>query len=204
MKLNLGCGSQVVEGWVNVDYSLGARLAKLPVFGPINKKLKLFTLDWDDTIYLHNLVKKFPWVDASIDTIYSSHTLEHMTCNSGKYFISECYRVLKKGGVIRILVPDLKKVVNEYQDGSIMATEFLDRLGVLYTNYDSWLKNKMAPFIQFPHKCMYDHDTLLGLLNKAGFSAVAKEGFESSIQDIRKIEIESRVPHSIIVEARKP
>jgi len=30
MKLNLGCGNQVVEGWVNVDYALGARFAKIP------------------------------------------------------------------------------------------------------------------------------------------------------------------------------
>jgi hypothetical protein len=35
LKLNLGCGSHVPSGWVNVDYALGAWVAKLPVFSLI-------------------------------------------------------------------------------------------------------------------------------------------------------------------------
>jgi translation initiation factor 1 (eIF-1/SUI1) len=31
LKLHLGCGTNVVEGWINIDYSLGAHLAKIPL-----------------------------------------------------------------------------------------------------------------------------------------------------------------------------
>ena len=91
MKLNLGCGPQVTEGWVNVDYALGARLMKIPLFRIINKKVKLFKLDWNDKIYIHDLTKKFPWNDSTIDVIYSSHTLEHLSKNQGQRFLAECY-----------------------------------------------------------------------------------------------------------------
>jgi hypothetical protein len=44
LKLNLGCGSHVPSGWVNVDYALGAWVAKLPVFSLIIRSSKLSTL----------------------------------------------------------------------------------------------------------------------------------------------------------------
>ena len=54
----------------------------------------LFNLDWSDTIYLHDLTKTFPWPDASIDVVYSSHTLEHLSKEDGHRFLAECHRVI--------------------------------------------------------------------------------------------------------------
>ena len=59
MKLNLGCGSPVPEGWTNVDYALGARLVKVPLFRYVNRKLKTFHLDWNKRIFIHDLRKTF-------------------------------------------------------------------------------------------------------------------------------------------------
>ena len=204
MKLNLGCGTEVVDGWVNVDYSIGSRLGKLPVVGAITRNLKLFNVDWDTSIYLHNLTKRFPWGDGEVDIVYSSHTLEHLSRKDGKFFIAECHRVLKNNGVIRILVPDLKKLVQEYMEGAIQAPEFLERLGVLYSVYNNPVKNILSPFIGFPHKCMYDEESLLGLMTDTGFTAAIKGGFESAIPDIHGIELSSRVAESVIVEGVKP
>ena len=46
IKLNLGCGMQVVNGWKNVDYSLGARLLKSRFFRLLNKKLNIFKVNF--------------------------------------------------------------------------------------------------------------------------------------------------------------
>ena len=86
MKLNLGCGAQVLDGWVNVDYALGARFMKIPFFSAFNKKAKLFNLEWNEKIHIHDLTKKFPWADSSVDIVYSSHTLEHLSREEGKIF----------------------------------------------------------------------------------------------------------------------
>jgi ubiquinone/menaquinone biosynthesis C-methylase UbiE len=203
MKLNLGCGSQVPDGWVNVDYALGARLMKIPLFRMLNKKIKLFNLDWNEKIYLHDLTKKFPWNDSSIDIVYSSHTLEHFSKNDGQSFLAECYRVLRKDGVIRIVVPDLRHIVIEYIEARIYADDFVEAVGVLYENSNNKLKNKLLPFLQFPHKCMYDNSRLLKILSEIGFQAASRSAFDSNIEDIRLVELESRTKNAVIVEGRK-
>lgn len=203
MKLNLGCGTQLPDGWVNVDYALGARLAKLPLFRQLNKRLSLFNLDWDEKIYLHDLTKTFPWADSSVDVIYSSHTLEHFSRDDGRRFLAECHRVLRKDGIIRILVPDLRHSVTGYIDGQIPADDFVETLGVLFLGSNSKLKTKLSPFIQFPHKCMYDSPRLVEILDDIGFESTARAPFQSNIKEIQGVELESRTEHAVIVEGRK-
>lgn len=203
MKLNLGCGSQVPDGWVNVDYALGARFIKIPLFQTINKKIKLFNLDWNEKIYLHDLTKKFPWADSSVDVIYSSHTLEHFSKVDGHNFLTECYRVLRKDGIIRIVVPDLRYEVTEYLEGRIYADDFVERLGVLHGNSKNKLKRRLSPFFSFPHKCMYDNPRLIEILNKIGFQASTRSAFDSDIKDIRLVELEDRTKNAVLVEGRK-
>ena len=206
MRLNLGCGAQVVDGWLNVDYALGARISKIPIIRELAQKTGIFHTTWDKRIYLTNLTKDFPWEDNSIETIYSSHTLEHFTREQGKHFLRECYRVLQPGGTIRIVIPDLAHIVNSYQDKEILAENFLDELHVLYENgtqSKSKLKRKLAPFIHFPHKCMYDTDALIRTFKSVGFSAESRAAFDSTIEDINVIEKGNRTRHAVIVEGIK-
>ncbi|GAA6615451.1 class I SAM-dependent methyltransferase [Scytonema sp. NUACC26] len=204
LKLNLGCGSHTPSGWVNVDYALGAWIAKLPVFSLINKIFKIINIDWSDEIFMHDLRKKFPWEDNSVDVVYSSHTLEHLSRTEGQHFLRECYRVLKPNGVIRIVVPDLNAIINKYTQGAIAADEVLEQLYVSYESpKDGVLKQKLAPFIRFPHKCMYDTPTLLQIVSDIGFEVASKQGFESEIEDVRAIEQLSRTIEAVIVEGKK-
>jgi predicted SAM-dependent methyltransferase len=200
MKLNLGCGRQVVDGWTNVDYSLGARLTKIPGFKALNRIFRFVNIDWDEQIYLHNLTKPFPWRDKSVDVIYSSHTLEHFTKGQGLLFLKECYRCLREGGIIRILVPDLKWYVSEYMGGNILATDFLWEIDVV--NEEVGMFKKM--FVAFPHQCMYDSKALMDIMNDIGFKQVgSRVAFESQIPDIALIELDGRTGHAVVVEAIK-
>ncbi|MBW2142681.1 MAG: methyltransferase domain-containing protein [Deltaproteobacteria bacterium] len=204
IKINLGCGNQAIEGWINVDYAFGARLVKLPLFRTINRKLKLFNLNWSKEIFIHDLRKKFPWKDNSIDVIYSSHTLEHLSKKEGGFFLQECHRVLKEGGLIRIIVPDLKVLVLRYINGEVSADEFIDALGVSYeSEEDNQIKKFLVKFIKFPHRCMYDTDSLLKIMKNIGFGASGKKSFESKISDIQKIELPERTKNAVIIEGEK-
>jgi ubiquinone/menaquinone biosynthesis C-methylase UbiE len=202
MKLNLGCGTHVIAGWVNVDYAVGARLAKVPFFDALNGRLKLFRLDWDKRIYLHDLRRPFPWSDESAEAIYSSHTLEHFTKKAGHRFLSECHRVLRRGGIIRIVVPDLDRIVRKYVEGDLAADDFVERLGVLYQER-SGARKALSPFVQFPHQCMYDEQRLSEILSGLGFTISRKAEFESDICEIRSIEQTDRARNALIVEGRK-
>lgn len=203
MKLNLGCGSTVPAGWINVDYSGGARFMKIPFFQAFNRRVKFFSLDWNENIYIHDLRKKLPWADSSIDYVYSSHTLEHFSKEDGLAFLAECHRVLRSNGIIRIVVPDLRQFVLEYVEGRVNADDFIEKLGVLYGNSSIGLKKKLSPFFEFPHKCMYDNARLPIILNDIGFKASTRIAFDSDIADIRLIEMEDRTENAVIVEGRK-
>lgn len=68
----------------------------------------------------------------------------------------------------------------------------LKKLGVLCENSDSILKNKLSPYFQFPHKCMYDDSRLIEILREMGFEASARGAYDSDIVDIRIVELEGR------------
>lgn len=193
----------MIDGWINVDYSMGARFTKIPFFRALNKKQRLFDLDWNENIYLHDLTKAFPWADSTIDIVYSSHTLEHFSRDDGRRFIAECHRVLRKDGILRIVVPDLRHIVIEYIEGRIHADDFVEKIGVLYGNSKNVLKNRLASFIQFPHKCMYDTLTLLKILSETGFEAAIRTAFNSDISDIQLVELQERTENAAIAEGRK-
>jgi len=91
MLLNLGCGRRYRAGWVNVD----------------------FTADGPGVIAA-NLLQGVPFEDNTFDCVYHSHVLEHFTEEDGAKLIAECWRVLKPGGVIRVVVPDLEKLARWY------------------------------------------------------------------------------------------
>jgi len=64
----------------------------------------------------HNLTKVLPFKDKTFDAAYSSHVLEHFSRDQGKKFVEEQFRVLKKGGVCRVVVPDLEMLCRSYLD----------------------------------------------------------------------------------------
>jgi len=204
MKLNLGCGSRVVDGWVNVDYALGARLMKFPLFAAVNRHVRFFDMDWDHRVFIHDLRRRFPWGDGLVDAIYSSHTLEHLSKSDGRQFLAECFRVLKPGGLIRIIVPDLAALVSAYNASKLMADDFLIKLEVLNKDSGSSMRKIVNALVSHPHRCMYDTKRLLSILNDIGFDAASSQPFESAIEDIRSIESADRTLDAVIVEGRKP
>lgn len=50
------------------------------------------------------------------DMLYTSHTLEHIPMKELNSTLSEWYRVLKPGGILRISVPDFDKIISIYND----------------------------------------------------------------------------------------
>jgi predicted SAM-dependent methyltransferase len=88
--LNIGCGHNYHPDWINLDL--------------YNSKF----------VKYHDIKKSLPFAGETIDAVYHSHVLEHITKAEGKKFITDCYRVLKPGGILRVVVPDLEQICLEY------------------------------------------------------------------------------------------
>jgi predicted SAM-dependent methyltransferase len=227
VRLNLGCGLQTPEGWINVDGSWNARLAKHPFLRRLLTSMHFLAKDkseipWSSKVFIHDIRKPLPFPDGSASAIYASHVLEHLYHEDAKRLIREAFRVLRSGGVLRVVVPDLSAIVQEYLGGrpfGQLSGEFgslnpADRVNhrllmhwptpasgnLIYRIYSSWHDFHT-------HKWMYDSDSLVALFQAAGFAEAERKGCrESRIEDVDKVEEESRILNGagVCVEGVKP
>jgi predicted SAM-dependent methyltransferase len=62
-----------------------------------------------------NLLKGIPFPDEKFEVLYHSQVLEHFPKEKAFDFMKECHRVLKNNGIIRVVVPDLENIIDEYK-----------------------------------------------------------------------------------------
>ena len=65
-------------------------------------------------VHHYDIRQPLPFPDNSFDDVDIYHVLEHLSPSEGKGFIAEIFRVIKAGGICRVSVPDLERIVREY------------------------------------------------------------------------------------------
>jgi predicted SAM-dependent methyltransferase len=115
--------------------------------------------------------------------------LEHLYREDAKFLLTEAYRSLKPGGIIRLAVPDLEHAFRLYQNGK--KEQALDYF---------FVPIRSAAFNQ--HHYMYDYELLKALLVSAGFVRVEKLSYR--VGRVPDIEIlDNRPEETLFVEAQK-
>ena len=152
-----------------IRLDLGAGTASPPGFKPMGR-------DYGSEIY------PLPYEDGSVDEIRASHVLEHFSHRQVGEVINDWVRALKKGGRLRIAVPDFKAIAEGYLAGD-------------HRPHESYLMGAQTDANDF-HKAMFDRDTLRKLLADAGLVLV--QGWQSEIQDCASL------PISLNLEGIKP
>lgn len=150
-KLHIGAQGHVLEGWLNVDLYTGAS---------------------DQVAYL-DAAKPFPLEDNSFDYIFSEHMIEHIDHGQGRFMLSECFRVLKANGKIRIATPDLDRLLSlNLHEGS--GRDYFDALvrpcfeaGTSLEPHVGYVLNYIMH--NFGHRFVYNQATLLKLMRESGF-----------------------------------
>ena len=119
--VNLGCGDKVGThaDVINVDWSIYLRFRASPLLAwlpplVLDARRRARYLDLPRNIVAHDLSRGLPFADASVDVVYHSHMLEHLDRSQVPGFLGEVRRVLKPGGVQRIVVPDLEQLARVY------------------------------------------------------------------------------------------
>lgn len=185
---NLGCGTRTHPACVNVDWSIHLRLRKLGLerlAGSRAEKIRALP----DSIVVHNLRKGIPAEDGTVDVVFHSHLLEHIDRDDAPAFMAEVRRVLKPGGVQRIVVPDFEQLARNYLDSFGEAgheervaemIEQIARREASGTSHQAPLRRKVenaalgdARRRGETHQWMYDRVTLAALLERTGFTAVS-------------------------------
>lgn len=237
--LNLGCGYRMHWEFNNIDSSPFVFFAKHPSVERVLRSLGFISeerhqkhLSVDPGILNHDLRKGIPFPDSVFDVVYHSHVLEHIDIDSAPVFLGECRRVLKKNGVMRVVVPDLEGIIGRYNstmrkidggdssglEGHLASIhELFDMMVrfekmVIVRNRKDRLLHGAKTMLQTGggHRWMYDRHSLKDLLGKLGFSRIKrKDAFSSGIPGWNRFGLDvverNKIyrPHSLYMEALK-
>jgi SAM-dependent methyltransferase len=130
IKLNIGCGANVFPApWCNVDrtdlekdyfaHIRGLDADRLDASWSEEQKNHVRWLnDGSLRFEQRDLRQGFPdYADGTVDAIYLGQVVEHLNpLHELPKLLTECHRMLRKGGAVRITTPDLDNILMAYAD----------------------------------------------------------------------------------------
>ncbi|GAA2834179.1 methyltransferase domain-containing protein [Kitasatospora sp. CM 4170] len=171
-KVQIGGGGHRIDGFFNIDIVPPADLL------------------WD-------VREGIPLADASTETLFSEHFLEHIDYpRSAKSYAREAHRVLAPGGQLITGVPDAAFVLNEYPAPPEQAAEMIERWyakrqcrGDMNTYLDLInyvFRDQDDDPTYNPHYWAYDHEKLAQLFTEAGFRTVEPWTFDPTMANPKR------------------
>jgi len=162
LSVHVGAGSSHLEGWVNVDL-------------------------WPAPLSL-DFRWGLPFAAGSTDRVYLSHVLEHAYYpNEALQLLREIHRVLRPGGRVRIVVPDIEACIAAYCAND---RRFIEGRREHWPDWN--IRTRMESFLGFAgvgphpgmfgetHKWGYDFETLAHVLTQVGFVDIRRCGYQAS------------------------
>lgn len=209
--LNLGSGTKTSAhpDVANVDWSFYIRLKRSPVLGRAAGRLltgerRRRLAELPDNMVSQDLSKGIPFDDASVDVVYHSHMLEHLDRWVAPLFMAEVRRVLRPGGIQRVVVPDLERLCRDYlehlracdEDPSLLPDHdrYVGEIIEQSVRRDAYaMRGQRGPrrLLELvllgdarrrgeTHQWMYDAANLTQLLRTSGFSDIRRVTYEES------------------------
>lgn len=151
IKMNFGCGMNLLDGWLNLDMF------------PLNRRV----------CYI-NCAQRLPFCDNKVNYIYTEHLIEHLSLNQFINFIKESYRILRIGGKIRIVTPDLEFFIKMYNSPETNLYLGWYEKRKLLNIPSSFVNCINSIFYEHNHRFIYDYTYLSKLLTFSGFKEVLR------------------------------
>jgi hypothetical protein len=180
IKINIGCGSSPIRGWLNYDNILSIKLANSPFLYLIAKKMGLLNLrqikyiKWIKTnnFKYADVTKSIPLKDSTVDCIYSCHMLEHSREEAKKFLNSKNADVFMQDILVKApLIASLKQKI---------------KLFIIGYRHHQW---------------MHDSESFTKFLIETGFKSVevCENGY-TNIKNHGDLNLYERVDSSVYVE----
>lgn len=177
--LNLACGDRRIKGWINADF------------------YRLHNLLWQRNQlpdWFVDLTKPLKCKDNYWDGIVIEHANEHLLYSQNLRLFREVLRILKPGGVLRIVVPDIDRYLD--WKNLRMVEPKMARYGSLAEAISNVTQNHA-------HASVWNEALLAEVLNKVGFVDVQKKEYKVSSRPLMAIDAEGHRWESLYMEASK-
>jgi len=184
--LNVGAGSHQRQGWYSIDL----------VHPGVD-------IRWDVRWGL-------PFRSDTVERIHCEHFLEHLEYpRETKSFLGECYRILKPGGELRLIVPDAEKYIQAYVRRDLAFWKNLSDLGGTPVPFETEIEIMNQAFrMGGEHLFAFDSKTLRLVLSNAGFSKIELGDFSSLYLDqhdawrrVESLYLTARKSNSVLAKA---
>jgi predicted SAM-dependent methyltransferase len=189
--VNLGCGGNVLQGFLNIDYG------------------------WRQGVLCWDITRPLPIRSNSVSGIFCEHALEHFEWQTAvHHLLPEMFRILKPGGTVRIAVPDAEYSIDLYiaardagktqkvwnephheNPNRLNLTPMGELVNVFRRIYEPYYQG---------HKFAYDFQTMQHFLFLSGFVDIQRVQFMQGRDPRLLVDFERRRGESLYVEAAKP
>lgn len=174
--LDIGCGPNIRSENINLDYA------------------------WQPGIDICcDITRGLPLPDNYVAGIFSEHCIEHISLERALGVFREMHRVLRQGGRVRIVVPDLQIYLSKYELKQSMPYASEDAIEGIYTPAMSINRIMRA----HGHQFIYDYETLRMMLYARGFVEINKREFGDSADRALLLDTPERAIKSLYIEASK-
>lgn len=206
MYVQYGCHHTTPPQWVNFDASLTLRWERTPLVGRLyTKNGSRFPRDARSG----DIVKGLPVEAGSCRGVYASHVLEHLSLEDFHKALENTRRMLRPGGIFRLVAPDLAWAAREYlrrsEAGEAAANDFfLGETHLGERRIDRSLAGRLYRVLNTSrHLWMWDEPSLARALADHGFRAVRRCRFGDCEDGMfALVENEARFEHAVAMEAR--
>ncbi|WP_347927677.1 methyltransferase domain-containing protein [Pseudomonas helvetica] len=157
-KIQYACGLNALEGWLNVDFFDDALIWNFGHIGGVPRNIA-------EGVYKLNLLERHPFPDNHFDYAFCEDFIEHVQQKDAILFLSEAYRTLKPGGVLRLATPGLHGVMNSHFNKP---------------SYESILENHDAAYTRWGHVHFFSHESLKTMALYLGFRKYRQRSYGKS------------------------
>lgn len=195
--VNFGCNWDARPGHINLDGSPTVLLAKYLPFPPrfFGRSRSKFVETARALKIGYATAKNLSLPLGSVDGFYASHVLEHLSRSECVGFLSKVRDWLKPEGVLRVVLPDLRLLAEQYLRGDYDANRFIERIDLAGA--------RRNPFSLSKHLWMYDADSFRAILERLGYDSIAASEFaQSSMKELAQLDVPERRDESFYMEAR--
>jgi predicted SAM-dependent methyltransferase len=186
MNIHIGCEHKIGKNWKNFDISYVALFEKLPIIG---KLIKINSKSYPPEVLYGDISKSTLCEENVADNIFCSHVLEHMSNENMIFALENIYKMLKKNGCFRLIVPNLKVRTESYIKNKD-ADRFIETIGMgQKKSLNNFLDILRGLFGNSSHKWMYDEQSMINYLSEVGFKNIRKCAFnDSGIEAFTEVE----------------